>query len=337
MNDSRDSMRDHDFVCRLIEELEAGRPVALCTVLATRGSMPRGAGARMAAFADGGFMGTVGGGRVEQMALDRALALATGRGEPFLEWFTMQSTGMACGGDALIACDLLDQGDLDALRRTLELNGQGRPGVYCESWPEGGHRVEALTLDELASDDPRASLEAPTWDEAGRSYAEPLGSDPIVYVFGAGHVAHALVPVLTSVGFRAVVYDDRPELAVAERFPTADRVLCGDFRSLGDQVEVSRRDYVVVATHGHAADIDVLERVAPAEPAYTGCLGSARKSAFAKGVLAKHGIAQSWIDSLCMPIGDDILAVTPGEIAISITGEMIRRRAELRPHRPHEH
>lgn len=337
MNDSRDSMRDQDFVRRLIEELEAGRPVALCTVLATRGSMPRGAGARMAAFADGDFMGTVGGGRVEQMALDRALALAAGTGEPFLEWLTMETTGMACGGDALIACDLLGRVDLDALRDAQRLNAQSQPGVYCESWEGGAHHAEVLSLDELASDDSRATLEAPLWDEASKSYAEPLGSDPVAYVFGAGHVSHALVPVLASVGFRVVVYDDRPELAVAERFPAAERVLCGDFRSLGEQVQVSRRDYVVVATHGHAADIDVLERIAPAEPVYTGCLGSARKSAFAKGVLAKRGVSQAWIDSLCMPIGDDILAVTPGEIAISITGEMIRRRAELRPVRPHEH
>ena len=142
--------------------------------------------------------------------------------------------------------------------------------------------------------------------------------------------------MLAGVGFRVVVFDDRKGVAVKEDFPAAEAVFCGDFKNISEHVQVTRRDYTVVTTHGHAFDIDVLEQLYPCKPAYVGCIGSARKSAFARKTLGERGISKEWTDAIYMPIGDDIMAVTPSEIAISIAAEMIRCRANFRPEKPHQ-
>ena len=88
-------------------------------------------------------------------------------------------------------------------------------------------------------------------------------------------------------------------------------------------------------THGHAADIDVLEQTVPVHPAYIGCIGSRGKAAFARKTLEERGIPKADAAAIHLPIGEAILAVTPAEIAVSIAAEMIRCRAERRPVVPH--
>ena len=340
MEDSGGTMRDKDFVGSLLAELEAGRPFALASILATRRSMPRDAGARMALLSDGSWLGTIGGGRVEQMAQDRCRSLLDGTGENSLEWLTHAKTGMACGGDALVSVRLSGDPAVEAplLRELLDRMDKGEFFTLDEDWTDEAHPVLSLTpVDQMPAGDPRATTELPLWSEDGCHYAEPIGPQPIAFIFGAGHVGQALCPVLAYIGFRVVVYDDREGLCTKESFPQAERVVCGDFQHIYDHVTVTRRDYAVVTTHGHAADIDVLEQLGRELPAYVGCIGSRTKAAFARSELIKRGIDEDWANGLHLPIGEDILAVTPAEIAISIAAQMIRCRAELRPEdaRPH--
>jgi len=340
MEDSGGTLRDKALVGRLIEELEAGRPFALASVLATRGSMPRAAGARMALLADGTWLGTIGGGRVEQMAQDRCRAILAGTEEPSLEWLTHAKTGMACGGDALVGVRLSLGADLEAplLRDLLNRMDQGQFCTLDEVWDDPARvRLSLTPVDQMEPGDPRATTELPLWDEETRHYAEPVGPQPIAFVFGAGHVGQALCPVLAHIGFRVVVFDDREGLCTEDRFPQAERVVCGDFQHIYDKVSVTRRDYAVVTTHGHAADIDVLEQLGRRLPAYVGCIGSRTKAAFAREELVRRGIDAQWAQGLHLPIGEDILAVTPAEIAVSIAAQMIRCRAELRPQASQPH
>jgi len=144
--------------------------------------------------------------------------------------------------------------------------------------------------------------------------------------------------VLASVGFRVVIVDDRAEVAVPKRFPEAERVVLVDFRRLAASgVTVTPSDYAVVLTHGHAADVDVLEQVVPGHPVYVGCIGSRGKAAYARDALRERGLDPMLVDAIHLPIGEKILAVTPAEIAVSIAAEMIRCRAQRRPERPHSH
>lgn len=342
MQDSRDTLRDQALVGRLLAELSAGRPFALATVLATRGSMPRHATARMALLQDGTWLGTVGGGRLEQQMQRRCSDVLAGAAPASLEWMTHAKTGMACGGDALVGVTAWQPGRAALLTELLRRLRAGERFVLREAWRDPSEvTVELLGAGELAAGSAEARAlagQAAVWEEGSRTYVEPAGPDPVCYVFGGGHVGRALTGVLANVGFRVVVADDRPGVAVPADFPAAERVLCGDLRDIaGMGIRVGGADYVVVTTHGHAWDIDVLQQVAAARPAYVGCIGSRGKAAFARKTLRERGVDEAWLDSVHLPIGEDILAVTPAEIAISIAAQMIRCRAELRPpeQRPH--
>ena len=154
-------------------------------------------------------------------------------------------------------------------------------------------------------------------------YTEPLTQPGRVYLFGAGHVGQALVPVLEYVGFAVTVYDPRQELA--ERFSD---VICAPYAELEDHITLTPYDSVVVMTPGHMADFEVLHRILRHPLSYIGCIGSRNKAAKTRDLLRQEGFSEEAIASVHLPIGLPILAQTPAEIAISIAGEMIRCRAE---------
>ena len=149
-------------------------------------------------------------------------------------------------------------------------------------------------------------------------------------LFGAGHCSVALCPLLTTVGFRVTVVDNRPELATRERFPTADAVLCCDLAHINDAVTIGDDDYVVIMTNGHRHDFVVEEQVLRGQYAYIGVIGSRTKTASVNALLRQAGISEEAIAAVHTPIGTAIKAVTPEEIAVSIAGEMICVRATRR-------
>ena len=341
-----DTFSDQGFVSALRDELAAGRRVALASLLATRGSMPRHEGARLAVLEDGRVLGTVGGGNVERVAESRARALLAGEKDvqlpdasaaeanrsphahaPALEWLTRDANDMACGGDALLAVRTLTPDDLPTLEVLLDALGSRGAATLEELWADPSAPVLRVATDaRLAS---RAS-----WDEASATYREPVMASATCHVFGAGHVGTALVPLAASIGYRVAVYDDRPEAADPARLPSATSVSCGSFADLAAEARIGAHDAVVVLTHGHAADETVLLAVLAREarPAYVGCIGSRRKAALARARLEAAGIPAERVASVHLPIGENILAVTPQEIAVSIAAQLIRCRAGRRTH-----
>ena len=156
-----------------------------------------------------------------------------------------------------------------------------------------------------------------------------MNSSGRVYIFGGGHVAQALEPVLTGVGFRCVVMDDRPDFTRRELFPTAEEVKLIDFRNIAASVNITADDYVCVMTRGHAYDSVVQSQVLPLRPYYVGVIGSrAKTAAVRRQLIEEFGVAEADIDRVHTPIGLAIGAETPAEIAISIAAEMIKSRAE---------
>ena len=320
------SLSDEGFVSVLVAELEAGRRVGLASLLATSGSMPRHEGARLAVLANEALVGSVGGGAIEQLAIERARVARSGGG-PSLEWYHT-GDAMACGGDALLAIRTLTADDLPVLLAIRDALRRDEPACATECWAD----VSAPTIEV----GPPARLSAPTWDDVRATYREPVVVPSRLHVFGAGHVGAALVGLATAAGFEVHVYDDRPELATREHLPQATSVTCGAFADLATNAPIGPRDSVVVLTHGHAHDETVLLAVLTrdVQPAYVGCIGSARKAALAREHLVAAGVPQERVDAVAMPIGLAIGAVTPAEIALAITAQLVRRRAERRGEGP---
>lgn len=317
------SLSDGGFVSALAEELAAGRSVGLATLLATRGSMPRHEGARMAVLASGAQVGTVGGGAIERLATERADA-ARRSGAAGIEWVTSGVSDMACGGDALLAVRALTARDLPVLLALQDALERDEPVTVEERWADASAPELLLA--------PADRAPGPTWDAAGATYREPVCAPSRLHVFGAGHVGTALVGLAAQVGFEVRVYDDRPELARGASLPAAASVACGPFDELAAAAQIGPRDSVVVLTHGHAHDEAVLLAVLTrdVQPAYVGCIGSRRKAALTREHLAAAGVPRERADAVHLPIGEAIGAVTPSEIAVSIVAQLVRCRAERR-------
>ncbi len=156
-------------------------------------------------------------------------------------------------------------------------------------------------------------------------HIEPLiPKDPLV-MYGAGHVAHALLPVLEALDFAVTVVDDRDELNTSERFPTADRVL-SDPRAHAASLSSDPRRYVLIVTHDHALDQDLCETLLPLQHQWIGMIGSRAKVAKFFVRLRAAGVDEALFQKLCAPVGLAIGAETPSEIAVSIAGELVRVR-----------
>jgi xanthine dehydrogenase accessory factor len=154
-------------------------------------------------------------------------------------------------------------------------------------------------------------------------FIEPVEPSPDVYVFGAGHVGHSLARMAYDAGFRVHVIDDREKFADVERFPDGIDVQVDDIPHwLGAHV-LPPTSYVVIVTRGHRHDLDALRALAPRQLRYVGLIGSRAKVKRIYDALLEEGLPADTLKRVHAPIGLDIGAVTPQEIAVSILAELI--------------
>jgi xanthine dehydrogenase accessory factor len=154
-------------------------------------------------------------------------------------------------------------------------------------------------------------------------YIEPVEPSPELYVVGAGHVGFHLARLAHEVGFRVHVVDDREKFANRERFPTAAEVEAEDIPGWIARTSLPPHAYVVIVTRGHTNDLEALRALAPRELRYLGLIGSRAKVARIYDALVADGVPPEILAQVHAPIGLDIGAVTPQEIAVSILAELI--------------
>ena len=301
----------------LLALLERGEDAVLVTVASAQGSTPRGAGAQLLAGRDGLAAGTVGGGPGEAQVLALAAELLE-QGRSAVRTLELRHGGeldSVCGGEQTVLLQFVPRG-------SQGWRALGREALNRLEDRRGGWLVLAADRDPvLLEEGPGGSA----WD--GQRLLLPLPKGERVVIFGGGHCALALAPVLRSVGFRVAVFDNRPEFACPERFQEAEAVICGDYTRIAAGVELTEEDYAVVMTSGHRHDFEVEEQLLRRPLAYLGVMGSRTKTAYVNGKLREAGIPEEAIRRVHTPIGTAIKAVTPEEIAISIAGELIYERA----------
>lgn len=157
-------------------------------------------------------------------------------------------------------------------------------------------------------------------------FLEPIPAVPRLILFGAGHVALPTATLARRVGFDVVVVDQRPELNSEARFGSISREVIHPLHFLESAAPLAPRDYVVICTHDHALDKALLEKTVTSEAGYIGMIGSVRKVKSARRMLTLAEVPREVMARVHAPIGVDILAETPDEIAVSIVAELIRHR-----------
>ena len=283
------------------------RDLVLVTIMESKGSTPRHAGSQMLVDENGLACGTIGGGAVEAHAIKEARGML---GENLslvenmeLKLASKKGLNMPCGGDATLLYTPVNAGDThwrDAAREMLHCIDQRIPSYLVVKCPEG----------EQSSESTVALL--------GR-FVMPVSLPTRAIVFGGGHVGRATVSALSRVGFCCTLFDCRPEFAQHSRVPEAHDVILGDYDNIAASLTLDKHDFVIIMTHTHRSDYALL-----------GLMGSRRKIATGRELMLNAGISEEAIDAVHMPIGLDIAAETPEEIAVSVAAECIMRRAEMR-------
>jgi len=158
-------------------------------------------------------------------------------------------------------------------------------------------------------------------------FIEPIEASPAVYIFGAGHVGQFVGRVAHDAGFQVHVVDDREQFANRERFPDAAAIVVEDIPTWLSTTRLPASAYAVIVTRGHRHDLDALRSLAAQNLRYLGLIGSRAKVKRLYDVVAEEGsIPLDRLETIHAPIGLDIGAVTPQEIAVSIVAELIAVR-----------
>ncbi len=328
------------------ERLSLGERLGLATLVATRGSTPQKVGARVLVRGDGGSLGTLGGGAVEAEAV-REAALRVGRGDPVLREYTLATGtdewGLACGGTMVVFIEPLDESALGWLRAVTDATSGGEPLAVVTVLEGAVARARLLVREQGASGSlGDAALESQAV-EVGRRvlaqerpdlaaiagtrvYAESFAPAPALVVVGAGHVGKALATLGKFLALRVVVIDDRPEYATATRFPEADEVIAAPVGQALGRVRVTPRTAIVVAMRNHDLDHEATAAALRTPARYVGLIGSRRKAILVTERLLAEGVPADRVRALRSPIGLDIGATTPSEIALAILGEWLMLR-----------
>ena len=166
-------------------------------------------------------------------------------------------------------------------------------------------------------------------------FIEPVLPPASLYIFGAGHVALSLYATAIKAGFDVNVIDDRESYANRERFPDAKQVIAEDYEAAMSRLRPKETSYIVIVTRGHKDDMRVLRWAVQTNARYIGMIGSKRKTITIFRELVKEGLSESLFERVHAPVGLDIGAITPEEIAVAITAELIAIRRSVERPMPH--
>lgn len=164
--------------------------------------------------------------------------------------------------------------------------------------------------------------------ESAEIFIEPILPVPRMIIFGAGHIAIQVSKIATIAGFRSTIVDDRPEFASNERFPEAENIICGALEEASAQIHPDENTYVIIVTRDNEEDKHVLRWAVQTSARYIGMIGGRAKIQSITSDLELEGISRDRLDRVNMPIGLDIGAVLPEEIAVAIVAEVIHNRRE---------
>ena len=299
---------------RLSQALGHG-PAVLATVIAVHGSVPREVGAKLVVDFAGRAFDTIGGGAGEDEVLRQAEdVLKTGEKQVVeidLSGAPQRQTQGICGGH---------------MRVWLE-QWQGKAAkALANAIVQGLEEGRSLTLVTPFSPDQTPYLaEAPVQLDPATAFVETLQPPPTLLIVGAGHVGIQLAKIAHHIGFQVAVQDDRPEWANADHYPQASQIFAEPIAGAIAALAPHQNLYAALVTRGYTYDLEALQGLLarPIPCQYIGMIGSEKRVRQVYGAIAQTGIPREKLATIYGPIGLDIGALTPEEIAVSIGAELI--------------
>ena len=342
-----------DVFHEAVNLLEQDERLVMATVVRTKGSTPQKPGAKLLVRNDGSGVGTLGGGCVEGDIWYAASQLMRRGGDAQHREYELNEDlaaqdGLVCGGTMFFLIDPVYRPDdyLD-FAREIDAAYAGGPSVAQASLikpPDGGAGVgsklfmrengetvgtlgdDALDRDALKRASELMAMgrnEYVTTENGAEYFIEAYTTPPQLVICGGGHVSRALASHAKPLGFRLFITDDRDEFANSERFPEADIIVAEKPEDALGKLPINPNTFIVVATRGHRFDNVALAAAADTPARYVGLMGSKRKTILIYEDLVRMGIDEERLRSIRSPIGLDIRARTPEEIAVSIMGEIL--------------
>ncbi len=340
-----------------VDELGDERPVVVATVVHTKGSTPQKPGAKLLVRNDGSGLGTLGGGCVEgDIWFAASQLLKRGGSAEYREYHLNEDLaaqdGLVCGGTMYFLIDpVYELARYESYARRIDAAYEGGAPVAMASLlkpaagsgqrvgarlfvHEGGFTEGTLgdpALDRGASEKAQELMvhgrcEFVEAADGAEYFIEAYTTPPRLVVCGGGHVSKAIAPLAKTLGFDVFITDDREEFANSERFPEADRVVALRPEDALPKLPINANTFIIVATRGHRYDNVALEAAARTPAKYVGLMGSRRKTILIYEDLVRSGLPVERIREIRSPIGLDIHARTPQEIAVSIMAEALMFR-----------
>jgi xanthine dehydrogenase accessory factor len=346
-----------DIFSEIVEALKKSERVVLATIVSSSGSTPLPTGSSMLMTRRGAeVLGTIGGGLLEAMVTKDGKEFFESTRESLVNEFKLNESGseegMICGGNVDVLIERIGSEGLEVFSRLAQLRAQGKDCLLLRRISVSG-AVARIVLEE--TDESVASL--PTLSEllseggtdagvflqrlqrshreecverlatgGGEFIIQPVTGVQPLLICGGGHVGRSVSRLASASGFTVTIVDERQEYATPLRFPEAVRTIGKPWGDAFSDLSITPSTSVVILTHGHQSDKEVLRLALNTPARYIGMIGSGRKVAATYDGLRNEGISVESLKRVHAPIGLEIGAVTADEIAVSIVAELIRER-----------
>ena len=326
----------HDYLNLIIERLEQGKSMAGLTVIEQNGSTPRGTGSKMLVEKGSneavGIWGSIGGGLVEAKAMEVAMQ-TIGDGQLRIIEFDLSGemrsgAEMICGGKLSVLSELFSPVDLDFFLNYQDGWKIRKPIFVSINLADGERRLldeKVLEPDQILIKAAKKQRNSCLVSCQGKDYfVEYKPVVPRLILVGGGHVGLYTAKIMHLTGFEFDVIDDRQEYSNRSRFPEAKSVLVKpEFENCFVDLDIDKDSYIVILTHGHLYDCTVLTQALRTKAGYIGMIGSSTKRNAIFETLGDQGFSTMDLERVHSPIGVQIKAETPQEIAVSIAAELI--------------
>jgi xanthine dehydrogenase accessory factor len=305
--------------------LSSDKKAVLLTVAESSNSSPGRQGFKMAVAEDAEVFGTIGGGIMEKDMIEYSLDLLFGNETKTIKRLhhtdktKYEKSGLICGGYQIIIFSVMDKSQIGLIDKIIFLSKEKQNGELVISaagiWYNKIDTINPVFFTYKTDDE---------WE-----YRENIGLPLIAFIAGGGHVGLAVSRIMKSIGFYVIVFDHREDVFTIEQNEYADEIIITKYEEIGNYIKEGERSYIIIVTPMHAGDKDTLKSVINKNVKYIGMMGSKRKIKSIFDALREDDVDEKLFNKVHTPIGIEIEAESPEEIAISIAAEVIKNKNSI--------